>query len=314
MLMVASPGMGVKPGLRPGFRAVFPRVRFQTFPQNGDSNEAVKLQPDEVEKPILKLRKQLNKFPRSPAPEDVHSLRTHTRRLEATMTALGLNREKESRRLLKLMTPVRKAAGKVRDMDVLIGDTLTLSEDHGSEAIVLLVEHLAKMRVRHAQKLYKVIRGRRGNIRSGLKCEGKLMRERLDDSSPELDDKTAPRIVITELSHWPDLDENNLHLFRIRIKELRYMLQLSATADERLVDALGEAKDSIGDWHDWVELRRIAGKTLDPHSDGEVLAKIERTGKEKLQAALAIANRVRGRYFALHGGRSASRKILQMAS
>src|SRR5205085_7992845 len=124
----------------------------------------------------------------------------------------------------------------------------------------------------------------------------------------------APRILITELSHWPDLNENNLHLFRIRIKELRYMLQLSQPADTRLVDALGEVKDTIGEWHDWVELLKIAGKVLDPRSDRDVLTDIERIGNEKLQVALAAATRVRERYFGVPDGRTASRKILQMAS
>jgi CHAD domain-containing protein len=274
----------------------------------------MKLQPDQIEKPLVKLRKQLHKFPSSPAPEDVHSLRTQARRLEATMTALALHRDKSSRRLLKLITPVRKAAGKVRDMDVLIGDTLTLSDEQGGDAIVLLVEHLAKMRIRHAQKLHKVVKGRRNDIRKGLKDEIKVMRKKLKSAPPELDDKTAPRLLITELSHWPALDETNLHLFRIRIKELRYMLQLGETADEKFIQALGEVKDAIGEWHDWVELLKIAGKKLDPQAEHPVLPKIEEIGSQKLQTALTVANRMRARYFAVPDGRTASRRILSMAS
>jgi CHAD domain-containing protein len=274
----------------------------------------VKLQPKQVEKPLLKLRKQLNKFPASPAPEDVHSLRTQTRRLEAIMTALGLNRDKTARRLLKLITPVRKAAGKVRDMDVLIGDTLTLSEDQRSQAVVLLVEHLAKMRVKNARKLHEEVSSRRQDLCTGLKYEAKQVRKRLNSSSPELDDEAAPHILITELSHWPDLNEDNLHLFRLRIKELRYMLQLGANADGRLVSELGEVKDTIGEWHDWVELLKIAGKALREEKDNKVLTKIAQIGKEKLAEALSIANRVRGRYFGVADGRKASRKILPLAS
>jgi CHAD domain-containing protein len=274
----------------------------------------VKLQNDAVAKPLQKLRKQLNKFPSSPPPEDVHSLRTHTRRLEATVAALALAREKEPRRLLKLITPVRKAAGKVRDMDVLIGDALTLSEVPGSEAVVRLVEHLADMRVKHARKLRKVIGGRRRDIRKHLKQSSKLMNKKLKDSSAELDGEAGPRILITELRHWPILHQDNLHLFRIRIKELRYMLQLSVQADARLVDSLGEVKDLIGEWHDWVELLKIAGKVLDEREDRDVLRDIERTGNEKLQVALSAANRVRQQFFGVPDGPQASSKILQMAS
>jgi CHAD domain-containing protein len=274
----------------------------------------VKLQPNHAEKPLQKLRKELKKFPSSPAPEKVHSLRTQTRRLEAAVASLALHREKESRRLLKLITPVRKAAGKVRDMDVLIGDALTLSQNPGSEAVVRLVEHLAKMRVRHARKLRDVIGTRLGEIRQRLKQSSRLMRSKLKDSSGAPDAETAPLVVITELNRWPDLNEGNLHLFRIRIKELRYMLQLSEPADGKLVDFLGEVKDTIGEWHDWVELLRIAGKVLDSQEDRPVLAEIERVGNEKLQVALTAANRLRERYFNVHDGRRASTKVLQMAS
>jgi CHAD domain-containing protein len=274
----------------------------------------VKLQPKNVEKPFQKLRKQLSKFPSKPAPEEVHSLRTQTRRLEATVAALVIDREKPSRRLLKAITPVRKAAGKVRDMDVLIGDALTLSGHQGSEALVRLIEQLAKMRVKSARKLRTVVRAQQQDARRLLKESSKLIRKKLKNDATGTDGEAAPGILITELSHWPPLDADNLHLFRIRIKELRYMLQLSAQTDERLVDVLGEVKDSIGEWHDWVELLKIAQKVLDPHSDRELLKHIEKTGAEKLERALKIANQARERYFSASDARKTSQKILQMAS
>lgn len=274
----------------------------------------MKLQPNQVEKPLRKLRKQVGAFPSDPPPEDVHSLRTHTRRLEATVAALAMGRQKESRRLLKMIKPVRKAAGKVRDMDVLIGDVLTLSEDQGSEAVVRLVEHLANMRIKSARQLRDMVSKKRGKIRKCLKESSKLMRKKLKDDSAPIDGNAGPQILVTELSHWPGLDEGNLHMFRIRIKELRYMLQLSPQADGKVVDALGEVKDAIGEWHDWEELLRIAGKVLDPRSDGDLLKRIENTRSEKLQEALAAADRVRARYFGVPDGRKTSRRVLQMAA
>ena len=274
----------------------------------------MKLQADRVEKPLRKLRKQVNGFASNPRPDDVHSLRTQTRRLEATVAALALDREKESRRLLKLITPVRKAAGKVRDMDVLIGHVLTLSGEQGSESVVRLLEELASLRVKSARKLERVVSGHNGEIRKRLKQSSRLMRKRLKDDSAAPDGDAAPQILITELSHWPGLDEGNLHLFRIRIKELRYMVQLNHQADEKLLQALGEVKDEIGEWHDWVELAKIAGKVLDQRSDGDLLKRIARTAEDKLHIALAAANRLRERYFAVPDGRMASRKLLQMAA
>ena len=274
----------------------------------------MKLEPAHVEKPLKRLRKQLSGFSPNPRPEEVHSLRTHTRRLEATVAALEMGKEKASRRLVKAITPVRKAAGKVRDMDVLMGDVLTLGENHDSEATVRLLAHLAKVRIRSARKLRNVIRAQEADVRRFLKKSSRRMLKKLENDSAAADGEAAPQISMTELSHWPELNAENLHLFRIRIKELRYMLQLSPQTDEKLVDALGGVKDSIGEWHDWVELFKIAQKVLDPHSDRSILKRIEDTGQQKLECALATARQLRARYFPAPGPGKASRKVLEMAS
>jgi CHAD domain-containing protein len=274
----------------------------------------VKLQIDSVEKLFEKLRKQLNGFPSNPRPEEVHSLRTQSRRLEATVAAVVVDGEKKSRSLIKALTPVRKAAGKVRDMDVLIGAVLELSEHHGCEALVRLVQHLAKMRVKSARKLRDVVGAHEREARKRLKQSAKFIRKKLESDSEAMSGEAAPQILMTDLSHWPELDAGNLHLFRIRIKELRYMLQLTPEADEKRLGALGEVKDAIGEWHDWVELLKIAQKVLDPRSDGEVLQRIEGTGSEKLQRALAAANQLRERYFSETSGRKSGKRILQMVS
>lgn len=272
----------------------------------------MKLQTKQVEKPFQKLRKQLKAFPSNPKPKDVHSLRTQTRRLEATVAALAPGQKKTTRTLIKLVKPVRKAAGKVRDIDVFIGDMLTISSDPSDEAIVRLIEHLAKMRSKHAQKLGEVVQQQRGETRHFLSESLKIIRRKI--KSFTVDGETGPQILITELRHWPELREDNLHLFRIRVKELRYMLQLSQDADAKLLNALGEVKDAVGEWHDWMELLKIAGKVLDPESDRLVLKKIENTGRAKLLAGLDAANKVRQRYFRLEEGGKVSRKILPIAS
>ena len=274
----------------------------------------MKLQTNLVERPFEKLRKQLKGFPSNARPEDVHSLRAQTRRLEATIAALLLNREKKSRRLIQAITPVRKAAGKVRDMDVLITDVLALSRLHGSEALVRLVEHLAKIRVKSARKLREVVGAQQREARKRLKQSAKLIRKKLENDSEAMSGEAAPQILMTELSHWPELDAGNLHLFRIRIKELRYMLQLIPQADGKLLDALGGVKDAIGDWHDWVELLKISRKVLDPEADGQLLQQIDETGSEKLQRALTAANQLRERYFSETGAGPSGRRVLQMVS
>lgn len=274
----------------------------------------MKLQANSAEKPIRKLRKQLKSFPPHPTPEAVHTLRTQTRRLEATVAALALDQESKSRDLLNLIRPVRKAAGKVRDMDVLIGNVLRISGEPGNESAVRLVEHLAKMRVKNSRKLRNLIRRQHRETPQRLKEFSKIIRRTLKNAVARIDGTAGTQILITELSHWPDLNQDNLHLFRIRIKELRYMLQLSEIIDEKLVNALGEVKDAVGEWHDWIELLKIARKALNPQTDKDTLEQIENAGHEKLVSGLAVANALRTRYFNVPDGLKTSRKLLSVAS
>jgi len=257
----------------------------------------VKIEPDLVEKPLRKLRKMLDIFPDNPLPEEVHALRTHTRRLEATISALVIERSKQPRRVLKLITPVRKAAGKVRDMDVLIEDVLTLKETQKGDTLVQLVEYLAKMRAKNAKRLQGAVSKRREETKTCLKQLSKQLRKRLKDDSGTLNGNAAPQILITELTHWPTLSAENLHLFRLRIKELRYMLELSNKPNAKWIARLGDVKDSIGKWHDWVELLKIAKRVLNQGEDGGVLQRIENVTEEKFHIALTASNLIRKQIF-----------------
>ena len=69
--------------------------------------------------------------------------------------------------------------------------------------------------------------------------------------------------VVRELGEWTPLDAGNMHEFRLKVKQLRYTLQLDAQADPALVEALGDVQRRIGDWHDWHQLAEIAREVLD---------------------------------------------------
>ena len=60
----------------------------------------------------------------------------------------------------------------------------------------------------------------------------------------------------------PNLNEKNLHPYRLKVKELRDVLRLAhKPTNQKFIDALGQVKDAIGDWHDWEELLEIAAET-----------------------------------------------------
>src|SRR5947207_7814898 len=111
----------------------------------------------QVRKPIRKLRKLLKKMPKAASPDQVHALRTNSRRLEALISSLALGSGREPRRLLKHVARLRKSAGTVRDMDVLTGFVASLEVDGEQNCKLQLLEHLASERQKHARKLDDVV-------------------------------------------------------------------------------------------------------------------------------------------------------------
>ena len=90
---------------------------------------------------------------RRSAAQEVHKLRTATRRVEAIAAALAQLESKESRRLLKSIEPIRKAAGGVREMDVLLANARRLARTSAGDSLTRLVEHLQIARQQNADVL-----------------------------------------------------------------------------------------------------------------------------------------------------------------
>ena len=281
---------------------------------------AMALCAESVHKPFRKIEKLLKDFPDPPSPEDVHDLRTHTRRIEAVVVAFQLDCMREGRELVKSLKPIRKAAGEVRDMDVLTDFVASLDPRGDGDCRVELIEHLANQRTTAARKLLKKVKANAKEARSELKQCRKIAEKGLSSATSrdakDSDKRKRRRKSVSsmgssfqlqkELSEWPKLNDGNMHPFRLKVKELRYVLQLGEKGNSELIDALGEVKDQIGLWHDWNELSGIAADVLDHGAACPIEAQIRARTKQELQDALDGANRLRSKY--LTSGSSASRK------
>jgi CHAD domain-containing protein len=264
----------------------------------------MKMEIGKVQEPVRKLRKSLKILPKDPPADEVHNLRTRSRRLEAIVAALKVGNKKPERRLLKTIRPVRKAAGEVRDMDVLVENALALSRNGQDDSVVRLLEHLGGLRMESAQELLNTVARKRKDARRSLKQFSKRIGKRLNgkDSGAtiELAEHSpigdAAQRLIADLKRVPRLSVKNLHSFRIKVKRLHYLLQLGGNADPKFVSALGNVKDQIGDWHDWQQLAKIAQKVLDPQADRAAVKQIEGIGKKKFNQALAAAQTMKTRY------------------
>ncbi len=259
---------------------------------------------------MRELSKTLKSLLDDPAPKEVHKLRTAARRVEAIATVLAHSDEKRSRRLLKSIEPVRKAAGGVRDMDVLTANARRLARRSAGDSLTRLLDHLQIARRQNAEKLRRVLARRRDAAREDLKQYARMVRSALapakgaEPAGGQTGQEnegihTAAMDAVRELGSWPPLNADNIHAFRLKVKELRYVLQLSADADPGLVDALGNVQRRVGDWHDWQQLDEIAREVLTREEDIALLTRIDQTVRRKLDRALGAANSLRGKYLAM---------------
>lgn len=249
-----------------------------------------------------KLRKSVRKIKSDASVAQVHQLRTRTRRMEAMLHALALDSNKNERLLLKALKPVRKRAGKVRDMDVLTGFGSQLHTNKDQECSVRLLEHLGIQRGRFCRKLAKTTAVHRQEIRRRVKRYQQFLDKCLNGGRSEAataewaaEASALALHVAAELRKSPALNRRNLHEFRLKVKELRYVLEMAPDSDSKFIDALGEVKDSIGEWHDWEELEAIAKEVIQ-HAKCPVLEEIHSIANERFDRALADANNVRNKY------------------
>jgi CHAD domain-containing protein len=243
-------------------------------------------------KPIEKLQTLLKEMGRHPAPDEVHDLRTNIRRFEAIFKALPLDAHGISRSILKNLGRLRKRAGRVRDMDVLMRYAAMVHPKGEKEGAVQLLEHLGVRRRKYAHVLYGEIRGRRPQLRKDLKRSESVLAGLALDTGWNVS-ATAMKLE-TELATRRRLGKGSLHPYRIKVRELRNVLQIESDPSRRkLLDALRELKDLIGEWHDWELLITIARKIFRGGEGRRYVAELKRIAKDRYMRALELGEAFR---------------------
>jgi CHAD domain-containing protein len=232
-----------------------------------------------VERDLSKLSSRL-------LPESVHSFRTTTRRLQTLLEALLPERNRNQKKLLKLLDAIRKRAGKVRNLDVQLSALRSLKILQEPRRKTLLLQELLEVRAKHERKLSKVLTRR--NLRE--------IRKRLKRASKELrlesarDPLTVAREMLTEAAGRAAAgDEPALHECRILIKRARYAAEFASKNPEaaQVVVHLKRLQDAIGAWHDWQILTNSAAARLGDIRQSSLVAELHNVTGGKLRNALA---------------------------
>ncbi len=243
--------------------------------------------------------------------EMVHRLRTGSRRVQATVEmmlreagASGRAFEKPANAWLRTIKEIRRAAGRVRDLDVhrkllekSVDKPSLPEEERLKNQAEKLDQRLKDERNAWAEALQKKITKRHEKMKqlqaaflaAANHAHSRSLRRRRPVSAVALEDFV--RIV----DRMPLLDPDNLHDFRKATKKARYVAELGGEdgSSQAVAKALKRVQDAIGEWHDWRCLAEEANTALG--RDGlELIAWLESQADHFLAEALSITLRVRG--------------------
>lgn len=227
-----------------------------------------------------RMSRQLGKLIKSTSIDNVHKFRTNSRRVEAVVSELAPENGNQ-KKLLKLLSKLRKKAGKVRDLDVQIAFLKELRVPDRQNQRAQLLEWLETEQARRKKKLEKAfdddtaaeLRKRLHRVQSEIVLDGidalKLALKRLPDPG------THP------------LSEKMLHTCRIEAKKARYLAELAPESDDskRFIDELKKTQDAIGEWHDIMKLKEHAERLFGGVSDSALVSVLQNISRAKFRRA-----------------------------
>jgi CHAD domain-containing protein len=244
-----------------------------------------------------KLGREVTKLTRKPAPESVHKFRTNSRRVEAVLSEVVPELNRNDKKLLKLLSRLRKKAGRVRDLDVEVASLRSLKIPGGNGHKSQFVDALVQDRAKREEKLAKAF-----DRKTAAKVRKRLKRATDDIDIP----KNAEPLTLTlgklaKLSpdHAP-LTEKTLHQYRIIGKRARYIAELADGDSEakRVVEQLKHMQDVIGDWHDWLKLTQKAEKLFGGVRDSALVAMLRNVTQAKFRQSVDAVAETRASLFA----------------
>ncbi len=222
---------------------------------------------------IVRLSKSLE-------PGNVHHFRTNSRRVEVFIDHLAPD-SRHKKKTLKLLSKLRKRAGKVRDIDVHIKflKNLKLHDRHNQRT--RLQETLTQEHARRSRKLAKAADA------DTLKDLRKRLRR--EQGEMKLEGIDPVRLAITSLPRPGEVlvSEKLLHSCRIVAKQARYLAELGGETPEAqfVVDELKRAQDAIGEWHDISKLKTRAEKRFGGASESPLVSLLQNLSRARLRSA-----------------------------
>ena len=236
-----------------------------------------------------KLERDLDRLSAQPEAKRVHRFRTGVRRLQTLLKELSMAPDRNQKRLLKLLSRLRRKAGKVRDLDVQLAALRSLKFPQEPRRKTQLMHQLIELRSQREKKLAKAL------AREAVREIHKRLKRARQDFNPDANRDplcVARRILepIAKADGFPT--EELVHQYRLLGKRARYAAEFASKSPEstRFIADIERIQDALGDWHDWFTLTQTAANRLgDVHESPLVAALHNVTGAKFRNAVTSLS-------------------------
>src|SRR5947209_3321155 len=208
---------------------------------------------------LRRMERNLLRLAEDPNREAVHDFRTTSRRLETLFDLLPV-RDRSQRKLLKLLSRIRRRAGEIRDIDVQLAALRSFKVPQEPRRKTQLIHRLIDLRVQHEQKFAKLL-----TKKAMIEATKRIRRasQSLHGTSNR-DPLVVANEILRSVSTAGPLSDEILHRYRMAVKRARYAAEFAPRSAERdsFIAELNQLQDALGSWHDWMTLTRTAARQL----------------------------------------------------
>ena len=240
--------------------------------------------PERCRLVFQKLERDLDRLSAQPEAKKVHRFRTGVRRLQTLLEELCPARDRNQKRLLKLLTRIRKKARKVRDLDVQLAALRSLKFPQEPRSKTQLMHQLIELRGQREKKLSKALT--REAVREIHK---RLKRAREDFNPVNRDPLSVARQILEPIAKADGLPTEELvYQYRILGKRARYAAEFASKSPEsaQFIAQIERVQDALGDWHDWLTLTQSAAKRLGDVRESSLVAALHNVTGAKFRNAV----------------------------
>src|ERR1035437_7321104 len=242
--------------------------------------------PERSKLVFWKMERAVLKLSSGQHAENVHAFRTTSRRLQTLLEEIIPDRDRNQKKLLKMLDRIRKRAGKVRDLDVQLAALRSLKTPQEPRRKTQLMHGLIELRAKHEKKLRKML-----NKETIREIQKRLKRgSRGVKTETCRDPLTVARTMLARVVRPAGpVTEELLHHYRTVVKGARYVAELAPKSAEaaQFIARLKRLQDAVGNWHDWLTLTQTAAKRLGDVSQSSLVAALHNVTGSKFRHAVA---------------------------